>query len=763
MSSMSPGGRGTPKKVDRTAKLRETQSSIQKRSTPSRSAKTKNSRSMRDAVSATITGMSHHGVPDVALPQSLGAKGNEVPDAECRWACMISHHQKPAMFMARALKELIERQLAAEGQPLREVWLDRTQPANREGMYDGVRHSRALVALLTKDYLTREWCIQELRWALHHRKPIVLVYVTDPGRAGVPGSFSKYFKPQLKLAFPDKSDFDHIMRNTYIEFTPDGGHDMLMLRNPQTQRGILDQMRLPARTASQPELVRICIYCAGPVLDFDEDKLKMLVSCRLGENITSANVRVARIKDRTRRAVLETAGAVGRCCRIDVHIKEDAYLSGVTTGSESDASQEEELDDAEGIVRKQVLKMFKEQVAAEKIHVVWVEQITSYVVLLEVTFVAARLLAHLAETGDHVMSELDICAVLYDGKWFGAEQATMERKLTVLPSERRLSLAAAAIVRASSVSNDKQLPHVPLDSHRTPDAATEPPSTELKTDVRAHHCHLTYSPHIHMRALEGAVFAAALDLQSSEHAAWCSLRIVCRLLDVGIPVAQLKPENLVPAAVEEEKAEEEAEVEEGCTTGMRRSARKRLREEAPAPAAEPAPAKTKAAAPKKTAPTKRTSGDRCTAASSNYSDVRSTIVSLVGPDYMQGRELSPQFADQSDVLVRYVRAGRFQPTGRLKRRKLHVIRLKQCFYCGRVLPAKEKRCVTPSGFTPRRVTCCSVRSECPRSFTVGDARYTKDRHNSRLIITLDAVPVVSDTAADADALLDAIIGDTLRV
>jgi hypothetical protein len=296
-------------------------------------------------ISGTLTQMAHAAVPDAALPPWLGAEGNEVPDDDCRWACMISHHQEPAMYMARTLKELLERQLVAERQPLTEVWLDRMQAASREGMYEGVRRSRSLVALLTKDYFTRDWCVQELRWALHHRKNIVLVYVEKQRYAGVPGSFPEYYLPQLKLAFPDKLDFDHIMRNTYIEFTPDGGHDMLMLRNPQTQRGVLDQiMRLPARTAPQPELVRIGIYCAGPVLDFDEDKLKMLVSCRLGENITSANVRVARIKDRTRRAVLETAGA--RCCRIDVQIKEDAYLSGVTTGSESDASQEEELDDA---------------------------------------------------------------------------------------------------------------------------------------------------------------------------------------------------------------------------------------------------------------------------------------------------------------------------------------------------------------------------------------------------------------------------------
>jgi hypothetical protein len=37
---------------------------------------------------------------------------------------------------------------------------------------DGVRCSRSLVALLTKNYFTRKWCIQEMRWpgALQHRK-----------------------------------------------------------------------------------------------------------------------------------------------------------------------------------------------------------------------------------------------------------------------------------------------------------------------------------------------------------------------------------------------------------------------------------------------------------------------------------------------------------------------------------------------------------------------------------------------------------------
>jgi hypothetical protein len=77
---------------------------------------------------------------------------------------MISHHQAPAMFMARTLKELLERQLLAEGQPLTEVWLDRTQEASRDDMYDGVRRSRCVVVLLTKDIFTSEWCKQEIRW-----------------------------------------------------------------------------------------------------------------------------------------------------------------------------------------------------------------------------------------------------------------------------------------------------------------------------------------------------------------------------------------------------------------------------------------------------------------------------------------------------------------------------------------------------------------------------------------------------------------------
>ena len=366
------------------------------------------------------------------------------------------------MFMARTLKELIEKQLVAEGQQLREVWLDRTQPANREGMYDGVRRSRALVALLTKDYLTRDWCIQELRWALHHRKNIVLVYVTDPRRAGVPGSFSEYYKPQLKLAFPDESDFDHIMRNNYIEFTLDGGHDMLMLRNPQTRRGILDQMGLPvpARRDDTQELVRVCIYSSGPVAEFDETRLKRVLSAKLGQEIRASNIRIMRARsDRGRAASLTTPGSSS--CTIRVEIDEDAYLSSVSTEPESDSSQDElELEDTAQEIRMRVLRLFHGQVTEDSISVEWTRVGNSYFVLVRLTALAAEILCHLVEADDPVVHELDIAAVLYGSRCVGMDYATMYPKIKTEPMRTLLAQAMISVEELVGIDRlelDKQL------------------------------------------------------------------------------------------------------------------------------------------------------------------------------------------------------------------------------------------------------------------------------------------------------------------
>ena len=343
-------------------------------------------------------------VPDAALPPWLGAEGNEVPDDDCRWACMISHHQQPAMAWARVLKELLERQLLAERQPLTEVWLDRMQAANREGMYEGVRCSRCFVALLTKDYFTRDWCIQEIRWALHHRKSIVFVYVTDPRHDGVAGSFSGYYLPRIRLAFPDEVDLNWIMRNAYIEFTPDGGHDMLMLRNPQTRRGILDQMALPvpARKDDTQELVRVCIYSSGLFAEFDEARLKNLLSLKLGKKIEESNIRIKRTRSSGRRAAsLTTPGSSS--CTIRVEIDEDAYLSSVSTEPASIEQDELELEDAAYEIRTRVLRMFEDQVAAENIHIEWVKQMDASSKASSRRAAVANSVMHLVRTQDASM------------------------------------------------------------------------------------------------------------------------------------------------------------------------------------------------------------------------------------------------------------------------------------------------------------------------------------------------------------------------
>jgi hypothetical protein len=127
---------------------------------------------------------------------------------------------------------------------------------------------------------------------------------------------------------------------------------------------------------------------------------------------------------------------------------------------------------------------------------------------------------------------------------------------------------------------------------------------------------------------------------------------------------------------------------------------------------------------------------RRTAASSRKADVRVALVRLVGPVIVQQRELRGyRGEDDGDVLQR--------PTRRLKRRTVYLAEPERCFSCRRALPTRNaKRCVTPSGFPPRRSTCGVVRDDCPHSFKLGGSCYTKDLHNHRLIVTLASGLVV---------------------
>jgi hypothetical protein len=112
-------------------------------------------------------------------------------------------------------------------------------------MNEGVRLSRNFILFLTKDVLTREWCLNEIRNALKHRKNVILVYETNENCGGISGTFATFYGPELKKAFPHSDDYDWLVnRNSYVAFQDRGQHVDVMLCDAKCKNGIIDQMEL---------------------------------------------------------------------------------------------------------------------------------------------------------------------------------------------------------------------------------------------------------------------------------------------------------------------------------------------------------------------------------------------------------------------------------------------------------------------------------------------------------------------------------------
>ena len=110
-----------------------------------------------------------------------------------------------------------------------------TEHANKQGMHDGIRSSEYFIMFMSEKMLTprpngQNWCIQEVQWALQHRKPIIIVFQTNPNWGGVPGSFSEFYLKEIKRAFPATEDHEWIMNNNYNEYHHRGEFDQAMLR-----------------------------------------------------------------------------------------------------------------------------------------------------------------------------------------------------------------------------------------------------------------------------------------------------------------------------------------------------------------------------------------------------------------------------------------------------------------------------------------------------------------------------------------------------
>ena len=188
------------------------------------------------------------------MTKYLGEPADFVRDKDLKWAAFISHHQADASFQVLWLGERIEKELKQQGKRPTETWIDKKQKATEEGMHEGVRRSHHFILFLTKDVLTREFCLKEIRLALKYRKNVILVFQTDARCGGVPGPFFDYYGPELKKAFPNADDYGWLMRNSYVQFQDRGSLVDVMLSDPQCRNGILDQMSQDHATTHSAEV-----------------------------------------------------------------------------------------------------------------------------------------------------------------------------------------------------------------------------------------------------------------------------------------------------------------------------------------------------------------------------------------------------------------------------------------------------------------------------------------------------------------------------
>ncbi len=188
------------------------------------------------------------------MTKHLGEPADAVRDEDLKWAAFISHHQADASFQVLWLGERIEKELKEQGKPLTKSWVDKKQKATVEGMHEGVRLSQDFILFLSKEVLTRPFCLNEIRMALKYRKNVILVFQTDARNGGVPGPFTGYYGPELEKAFPNADDYKWLMRNSYVQFQDRGSLVDVMLSDPQCRNGILDQMSQDRATTSAAEV-----------------------------------------------------------------------------------------------------------------------------------------------------------------------------------------------------------------------------------------------------------------------------------------------------------------------------------------------------------------------------------------------------------------------------------------------------------------------------------------------------------------------------
>jgi hypothetical protein len=153
-----------------------------------------------------------------------------VPLARCRWKAFLSHHHAAAGGFVKAL----EAELKRRGAPLWMMWTDMTEVATEENMREGMELSECVILFLTTSMLERHWCQKEIRWALECRKPVLLVYRTDP-REGHGNADFGFYVDQIKRTFPSQhvAEHDHewLLKGVAVPYDQRDGYDVVMVQD----------------------------------------------------------------------------------------------------------------------------------------------------------------------------------------------------------------------------------------------------------------------------------------------------------------------------------------------------------------------------------------------------------------------------------------------------------------------------------------------------------------------------------------------------
>jgi hypothetical protein len=327
--------------------------------------------------------------PNANVGANRDADLKPLPEGK-RWHFFLSHQQRGADVHAA----LAKKELGALGYS---SWIDTEQLNTKKGMEDGVKGSVCVLLFLFKGTLDRPYCRFELRLALAHGVPVVVLfesvhyldtYVSVPD---LQAAFDREELPADLRCIVDEADWslvyrrqpqEHALMNIRLcqeleaavaaasarpALTPvpdaSGRADEVRAAYDQLDADLKKQRAVAARpiaapskspvrlapdedtvssSSSSPRLflpsdpVCVRIYCKGAMIDFDPARLKGAVSRGLDRMVKEADIKIKKISEDDQPdafSIFALFESGAKRCRIEVEINKDAYLSAAETTS----------------------------------------------------------------------------------------------------------------------------------------------------------------------------------------------------------------------------------------------------------------------------------------------------------------------------------------------------------------------------------------------------------------------------------------------